>query len=97
MKLGLFTDAFLKWSLAEVLDWLGREVPSITRVEIGTGAYSPAPHVDMRALLRGSRFADLLPDIRILMLFVAVLLPLGIFAFRFAVRKARQEGSLVQY
>ena len=24
MNLGLFTDAFLKWSLTEVLDWLGR-------------------------------------------------------------------------
>ena len=30
-------------------------------------------------------------------LFVVVLLPLGALAFRFAVRKARQEGSLVQY
>ncbi len=50
-----------------------------------------------RALLKGSSFADLLPDIRMLTLFVAVLLPLGIYAFRFAIRKARQEGSLVQY
>lgn len=50
-----------------------------------------------RALLRGSRFADLLPDIEVLVLFVAILLPLGLLAFRFAVRKARQEGSLVQY
>ena len=55
MDLGLFTDAFLKWSLDEVLTWLRREVPSITRVEIGTGGYSPAPHCDMRAMLRGSR------------------------------------------
>lgn len=50
-----------------------------------------------RALLRGSRFSELLPDIQALLLFVAVLLPLGIVAFRVAVRKARQEGSLVQY
>lgn len=50
-----------------------------------------------RALLEESRFSDLLPDIQALLLFVAVLLPLGILAFRFAVRKARQEGSLVQY
>ena len=54
MNLGLFTDAFPKWSLTEVLDWLGREVPSISRVEIGTGGYSPVPHCDMRALLRSS-------------------------------------------
>jgi sugar phosphate isomerase/epimerase len=52
MNLGLFTDAFLKWSLDDVLDWTKREVPSITRVEIGTGGYSPAPHCDLRALLR---------------------------------------------
>jgi ABC-2 type transport system permease protein len=50
-----------------------------------------------RALLKGSSFADLLPDIGMLALFVVVLLPLGALAFRFAVRKARQEGSLVQY
>jgi len=50
-----------------------------------------------RALLKGSSFADLLPDIAMLALFVVVLLPLGALAFRFAVRKARQEGSLVQY
>jgi ABC-2 type transport system permease protein len=49
------------------------------------------------ALLRGSSFPDLLPDILALALFAAVLLPLGIVAFRFAVRKARREGSLVQY
>ena len=50
-----------------------------------------------RALLRGSRFSDLVPDLQALLLFVAVLLPFGILAFRYAVRKARQEGSLVQY
>ena len=50
-----------------------------------------------RALLRGARFGDLLPDIEILALFAALLLPLGIVAFRIAVRRARQEGSLVQY
>jgi ABC-2 type transport system permease protein len=49
------------------------------------------------ALLRGGRFSELLPDILILVLFAAVLLPLGILAFRIAVRKAREEGSLVQY
>jgi sugar phosphate isomerase/epimerase len=55
VNLGLFTDAFPEWSLTEVLEWLRREVPAVTRVEIGTGGYSPAPHCDLRALLRGSR------------------------------------------
>lgn len=56
-----------------------------------------ALHGLRRALLKGSRFSDLLPDIQALLLFVVILLPLGILAFRVAVRKARQEGSLVQY
>lgn len=55
MNLGLFTDAFPNWSLTEVLGWMRREVPTLTRVEIGTGGYSPAPHCDMRRLLRGRR------------------------------------------
>jgi ABC-2 type transport system permease protein len=49
------------------------------------------------SLLRGEPLAALLPDLQILLAFIAVLLPTGILAFRFAVRKARQEGSLVQY
>lgn len=50
-----------------------------------------------RALLKGAGFGELLPDMAALLLFIVILLPLGIVAFRFAVRKARQEGSLVQY
>jgi hypothetical protein len=38
-----------------------------------------------------------LPELVALAIFTAVLLPLGCLAFRLAVRKARQEGSLVQY
>ena len=49
------------------------------------------------ALLFGAPVSELLPDIGALILFTAVLLPLGILSFRFAVRKARLEGSLVQY
>jgi ABC-2 type transport system permease protein len=56
-----------------------------------------ALHALRSALLKGSRLSDLWPDLRALLLFVVVLLPVGILAFRFAVRKARQEGSLVQY
>jgi len=56
-----------------------------------------ALHALRAALLRGSPWSELWPDLRALLLFVAVLLPFGVLAFRFAVRKARQEGSLVQY
>jgi ABC-2 type transport system permease protein len=56
-----------------------------------------ALHAWRHALLKGSRLRDILPDIGALLLFVAILLPLGSLAFRFAVRRAREEGSLVQY
>ncbi|HXH28073.1 MAG TPA: ABC transporter permease [Candidatus Polarisedimenticolia bacterium] len=49
------------------------------------------------ALLQGIPLAGLLPDLEALGIFVVVLVPLGVVAFRIAVRKARQEGSLVQY
>ena len=50
-----------------------------------------------RALLTGEGVIDLLPQIRTLLLFAAVLLPLGLFVFRLALRAARRDGSLVQY
>jgi ABC-2 type transport system permease protein len=50
-----------------------------------------------RALLKGTGFRDLLPDMGVLLIFAAILLPLGAVAFRIAVRRARAEGSLVQY
>jgi ABC-2 type transport system permease protein len=50
-----------------------------------------------RALLMGDGIADLMPQIRILFLFAAVLLPLGLFVFRLALRAARRDGTLVQY
>ena len=49
------------------------------------------------ALLDGRGLGEVLPDIKALVLFAIVLVPLGVLAFRVAVRKARQEGSLVQY
>jgi ABC-2 type transport system permease protein len=50
-----------------------------------------------KSLLNGARLADLLPEIGALLLFIAVLLPLGLASFSLAVRKAREEGSLAQY
>jgi ABC-2 type transport system permease protein len=50
-----------------------------------------------RALLQGSGPGAMLPELAALAIFSAVLLPLGILSFRLAVRRARQEGSLVQY
>jgi ABC-2 type transport system permease protein len=50
-----------------------------------------------RTLLAGASLADIRADLGVLALFAMVLLPLSLLAFRFALRKARQEGSLVHY
>jgi sugar phosphate isomerase/epimerase len=49
MRIGLFTDAFADRPLEDVLELLG-PLP-IRDVEIGTGGYSPAPHVAELGLL----------------------------------------------
>lgn len=50
-----------------------------------------------RALLTGAGMMELMPQIQVLFLFAAVLLPLGLFIFRIALRAARRDGTLVQY
>ncbi|NUM48131.1 MAG: ABC transporter ATP-binding protein/permease [Anaerolineales bacterium] len=49
------------------------------------------------ALLQDAPWAAILPEIIPLALFGLVLLPLSLFAFRFAVRRARQDGSLAHF
>jgi ABC-2 type transport system permease protein len=49
------------------------------------------------ALLQGYSLAALGLDIVALIVFSVVLMPLGILCFRYAVRKAKMEGSLTQY
>ena len=50
-----------------------------------------------KSLLAGAGLRDVLPDMGALLLFIAVLLPLGLAGFSLAIRKARQEGTLAQY
>jgi ABC-2 type transport system permease protein len=50
-----------------------------------------------RALLQGSSFVELRQDLLRLAVLTAVLLPLGLICSRIAIRKAKREGSLVQY
>ncbi len=50
-----------------------------------------------RALLTGEGMLDLMPQIQVLALFAVILLPLGLFIFRVALRAARRDGTLVQY
>ena len=50
-----------------------------------------------RAILYGDSPVDLLPQLGVLALFALIFLPPGLFFFRWAVERARKEGSLVQY
>jgi ABC-2 type transport system permease protein len=56
-----------------------------------------ALHAMRLALLQGAGFDILLPDLLALTLFAVILLPLSLLAFQFAVRRARQDGSLTHY
>jgi ABC-2 type transport system permease protein len=49
------------------------------------------------ALLQGYSLHALAPDIIALVVFSIVLLPLALLAFRYAVKKAKVDGTLVQY
>ena len=49
------------------------------------------------ALLTGATWPELAPDVIVLSLFCLVLLPLALWVFRFAVDRARTEGTLAHY
>jgi len=49
------------------------------------------------ALLQGHILRELAPEVGTLVLFSAILLPASLLAFRYAVRKAKMEGTLVHY
>jgi ABC-2 type transport system permease protein len=49
------------------------------------------------ALMRGEGLAELWPDLLILGLFTAVLLPLSLWAIRYAIRYLKERGELVHY
>jgi ABC-2 type transport system permease protein len=49
------------------------------------------------ALLQGASTGAILPDILVLALFSVLLMPASLSAFRFAVRRAKVDGSLSQY
>jgi ABC-2 type transport system permease protein len=49
------------------------------------------------ALLQGYPFSALVPDILVLAIFSFILLPLSLLAFRYAVHRAKVDGSLTHY
>lgn len=72
--------------LPEPLLWIARLLPITYALE------------GMRkALLQGAGLADLLPEILALSVFAVILVPGSLLAFRFAVRRAKTDGSLTHY
>jgi sugar phosphate isomerase/epimerase len=51
-RIGVVTEAMADRSLVEVMDWLVREAPEVTDLELGTGGYAPTSHCEMPLLLR---------------------------------------------
>lgn len=49
------------------------------------------------AVYRGYAVSQLTKEIGFLLLFSILLLPLSLFSFKYALKKARQQGSLIQY
>jgi ABC-2 type transport system permease protein len=49
------------------------------------------------ALIKGASFNDLLPSIFSLLLFTAILMPVSIYSFQYAIRLAKRDGSLTHY
>jgi ABC-2 type transport system permease protein len=49
------------------------------------------------SLLQGKGIVDLSRELSVLALMTAILLPAGLICSRFAIRRAKREGSLVQY
>ena len=50
-----------------------------------------------KALLAGAPWSAIWPDLLALLFFIVVLVPLSLFVFRYAVERARREGTLAHY
>ncbi len=77
---------FPKEQLPASVQWISDFLPITWSLRIVRGS-----------LLRGESFPELGRDLALLALITAVLLPAGVFASRLAIRRAKKEGSLVQY
>jgi sugar phosphate isomerase/epimerase len=50
-RIGIVTEAMARRPLIEVMDWLVREAPGVTDLEIGSGGYAPPTHCDVSLVL----------------------------------------------
>ncbi len=52
LRIGVVTEPFTNWSLEQFMDWLLREAPEVTDLEVGAGGYALPGHCDTGLLLR---------------------------------------------
>ncbi|HXT63608.1 MAG TPA: ABC transporter permease [Pyrinomonadaceae bacterium] len=87
----LFSGVFFPTQL--IRDYAGGAVASVSRVLPATYGLDGL----RRVLIEGQGFAQVRQPLISLLIFLAVLLPLSLWVFSRAVRRAKREGSLIQY
>jgi ABC-2 type transport system permease protein len=87
----LFSGVFFPTQL--IRDYAGRGVAGISRI------LPPTYGLDgiRRVLIDGAGLAQVRDPLLTLLLFLAILLPFSLWVFNRAVRRAKREGSLIQY
>jgi sugar phosphate isomerase/epimerase len=55
LEIGVVLEAFLDWSLDDLLPWLRDHAPEVVALEVGAGGYAPHPHCDVAGLLASDR------------------------------------------
>lgn len=87
----LFSGVFFPTQM--ITQYAGAGIANISRI------LPPTYGLDgiRRVLIEGQSFADVREPFIILLIFLAVLLPLSLWVFDRAVRRAKREGSLIQY
>jgi len=87
----LFSGVFFPTQL--IRDYAGGTVANISRVLPATYGLDGI----RRVLIEGQGFSQVRQPLISLLVFLAVLLPLSLWVFNLAVRRAKREGSLIQY
>src|ERR1041384_7634311 len=87
----LFSGVFFPTQL--IRDYAGNKVANISRVLPATYGLDGI----RRVLIEGQGFAQVRQPLISLLVFLAILLPLSLWVFSRAVRRAKREGSLIQY
>jgi ABC-2 type transport system permease protein len=87
----LFSGVFFPTQL--IRDYAGSTIANISRVLPATYGLDGI----RRVLIEGQGFAQVRGPLISLLVFLAVLLPLSLWVFGRAVRRAKREGSLIQY